>query len=141
MSAERDEQVDRTYMDMAVCWSTLSRCKKKQVGCLIVKDKRIIADGFNGTPIGMDNACEGCDGETHWHVIHAEANAICKLAATGGSATGSTAYTTLSPCKDCSKLLLQSGIKRLVYLTEHSDTDGLDLLRASGVSVEMLAKK
>lgn len=127
--------LDIAYLKMAKTWGDLSRCCRKKVGCLIVKDNQILSDGFNGSPSGMDNACEGPDGETLWHVIHAEANAICKLAARGGGARGATAYLTLSPCRECSKLMLQCGIIRVVYKDRHSDVSGLELLSAQGVEV------
>jgi dCMP deaminase len=122
---------------MAEVWASNSYAKRKQVGCLIVKDRTIIADGYNGTPKGFDNTCEDAQGDTHWFVIHAEANAITKLAKTNQSGEGATIYTTLSPCKECSKLILQTGITRVVYKVEHSDKDGLELLKQAGVLVEM----
>lgn len=128
---------DKSYLKMAEVWATNSYAKRKQVGCLIVKDRTIIADGYNGTPKGFDNACEDQEGETFWFVIHAEANAITKLAKTNQSGEGATIYTTLSPCKECSKLILQTGITRVVYKVEHSDKDGLNLLKQAGVLVEM----
>lgn len=123
---------------MAHIWAKNSHCKRKQVGALIVKDNSIISDGFNGTPSGMDNCCEDADGETKWDVVHAEANAICKLASSNNSARGATLYITLSPCKHCSLLILQSKISRVVYDRQHSDTSGLDLLRSKGIIVEQL---
>lgn len=123
---------------MAKVWSENSYCKRKQVGTFIVKDNTIISDGFNGTPKGMDNYCEESDGNTKWSVIHAEANAICKLAKNTTSAVGATLYTTLSPCKECAKLILSSGINRVVYAKEHSDIDGLKLLKHAGLLVQYL---
>lgn len=125
-------------MQMAMMWGGMSRCVRKKVGCIVVKDGCIISDGFNGTPSGMDNACENDQGETNWWVIHAEENAICKLAANGGNSVGATIYITLSPCRNCSKLLLQSGIRRVVYMSEHSDTSGIDFLRSNSVEVSRL---
>lgn len=118
---------------MAQEWAKLSYCKRKQVGALVVKDRMIISDGYNGTPSGFENCCEDQDGKTHWYVLHAEANAIMKLAGSTQSAKGATLYLTLSPCKDCSKLVLQSGIKRLVYIHEYSDSDGITFLKEWGI--------
>lgn len=125
-------------MKMAHEWAKNSHCKRKQVGAFIVKDGAIISDGYNGTPANMDNCCEGPDGETKWNVIHAEANAILKLAKSTNSASGATLYITLSPCRECSKLILGADIKRVVYDRQHSNTEGLELLRYAGVSVEQL---
>lgn len=129
---------DIAYMEMAHVWAKNSHCKRKQVGCFIVKNNTIISDGFNGTPINMDNCCEDSSGETVWHVIHAECNAICKLAQSTNSSTGTTLYTTLSPCRECSKLILQAGINRVVYDIAHSDMSGVELLKYSGVLVQRL---
>jgi dCMP deaminase len=98
----------------------------------------IISDGFNGTPTGMDNCCEDSDGNTHWYVIHAESNALMKLAKNSGSSIGSTLYVTLSPCKECSKLIIQSGIKRVVYFEDYRDTSGIDFLKANGLLIEKI---
>ncbi len=124
---------DIAYLKMAQEWAKLSYCKRKQVGALVVKDRMIISDGYNGTPSGFENCCEDQDGKTHWYVLHAEANAIMKLAGSTQSAKGATLYLTLSPCKDCSKLVLQSGIKRLVYIHEYSDSDGITFLKEWGI--------
>lgn len=129
---------DLAYLRMALEWGKLSYCVRKQVGALIVKDRMIISDGFNGTPSGMDNCCEDENGKTHWYVLHAEANAILKLAKSTQSAEGSTLYLTLSPCKECSKLVLQSGIKRLVYIDDYSDASGVAFLRDHGILVEQI---
>lgn len=129
---------DIAYMQMAHVWAKNSHCKRKQVGAFIVKNNTIISDGFNGTPKNMDNCCEDASGETRWNVIHAEANAICKLAQSTNSAEGATLYITLSPCKECSKLILQSGITRVVYDVPHSDMSGVELLKYSNVLVERL---
>lgn len=129
---------DISYMKMAYLWAENSHCKRKKVGALIVKDNLIISDGYNGTPQGMDNCCEDELGETLWYVIHAEANALCKLGRSTVSSEGATLYVTLSPCKHCSKLILRHGIKRVVYDKQHSDTDGLSLLAHAGVIVERL---
>ena len=120
---------------MAMEWAKLSHCTRKQVGAIIVKDRMIISDGFNGTPTGFENCCEDDEGYTKWYVLHAEANAILKVAGSTQSCEGATLYLTLSPCKDCSKLIHQSGIKRLVYINGYKDCDGLDFLRKAGVEV------
>ena len=121
---------------MAEEWSKLSHCKRKQVGALIVKDKMIISDGYNGTPTGFENCCEDDEGYTKWYVLHAEANAILKVAASTQSTIGSTLYVTLSPCTECSKLIFQSGIIRVVYITEYKDRTGIDFLIKSGLKVD-----
>jgi dCMP deaminase len=113
----------------------LSHCKRKQVGAIIVKDSIIISDGYNGTPAGFDNCCENEMGETHWYVLHAEANAILKVARSTNNCKGATLYLTHSPCKDCSKLVLQSGITRLVYQEPYKDTSGIDFLVSAGLEV------
>ena len=120
---------------MAQEWAKLSYCKRKQVGALIVKDRMIISDGYNGTPSGFENQCEDESGQTHWYVLHAEANAILKLASSTQSAKGATLYLTLSPCKECSKLVLQSGISRLVYINHYSDEEGITFLKNHGIEV------
>lgn len=120
---------------MALEWAQLSYCHRKQVGALIVKDRMIISDGYNGTPSGSPNQCEDEQGETHWYVLHAEANAILKLASSTQSAKGATLYITLSPCRECSKLILQAGISRLVYVDAYSDPQGLRFLEDYGVEV------
>lgn len=124
---------------MAQEWAKLSYCKRKQVGALIVKDRMIISDGYNGTPSGFENCCEDGEGKTHWYVLHAEANAILKLAASTQSAKGATLYLTLSPCKECSKLILQAGITRLVYINEYSDDDGIAFLRNHHIEIEQIS--
>lgn len=131
-------KLDIKYLRMAQIWAENSYAKRKQVGSLIVKDRTIIADGYNGTPKGFDNNCEGPNGETLWYVLHAEANALTKLARSNQSAEGATLYITLSPCKNCSKLILQCGISRVVYIKEHSDREGLDFLISAGVEVEQV---
>ncbi|MEO0405153.1 MAG: dCMP deaminase family protein [Bacteroidota bacterium] len=129
---------DRAYMKMAHEWAQLSHCKRKQVGALLVKDGMIISDGYNGTPSGFPNPCEDDNGDTHWYVLHAEANAITKVARSGNSAQGSTLYITLSPCKDCAKMILQAGIKRLVFQTAYKDDSGLQFLKTAGLEVVQL---
>jgi len=126
---------DFAYLKMAQEWAKLSHCERKKVGALIVKDRMIISDGYNGTPSGFDNCCEDEDGKTQWFVLHAEANAILKLAGSTQSAKDATLYLTLSPCKECSKLILQAGIKRLVYIDDYSDNDGIDFLRNHGIEI------
>jgi dCMP deaminase len=130
---------DKAYLKMAQEWAQLSYCKRKQVGALIVKDRMIISDGYNGTPSGFENCCEDPEGNTHWYVLHAEANAILKLAASTQSAKGATLYLTLSPCKECSKLILQAGITRLVYINEYSDDEGISFLRNHQVEIEQIS--
>jgi dCMP deaminase len=131
---------DKAYLKMAQEWAKLSYCKRKQVGALIVKDRMIISDGYNGTPSGFENCCENAEGKTHWYVLHAEANAILKLAASTQSAKGATLYLTLSPCKECSKLILQAGITRLVYINEYSDDDGISFLRNHNIEIEQISE-
>lgn len=134
----KQRRYDIAYLKMAKEWAKLSHCQRKQVGALLVKDGMIISDGYNGTPSGFPNGCEDEDGQTRWYVLHAEANAITKVARSSNSAQGSTLYITLSPCKDCAKMILQAGIQRLVYSTAYKDTSGLDFLRKAGVEcVEM----
>ncbi|KIA84447.1 CMP deaminase [Kaistella solincola] len=126
---------DLAYLEMAAVWSRLSYCKRKQVGALIVKDRMIISDGYNGTPSGFENCCEDENGKTQWFVLHAEANAILKLAGSTQSAKGATLYLTLSPCKECSKLILQAGIRKVVYIDEYSDEDGIEFLKNHGIEL------
>ena len=126
---------DIAYLKMAAEWAKLSYCQRKQVGALIVKDRMIISDGYNGTPSGFDNRCEDDDGNTQWYVLHAEANAILKLASSTQSAKDATLYLTLSPCKECSKLILQSGIKKLVYVDNYKDNDGIAFLKNHGIEI------
>ncbi|MBQ6087716.1 MAG: dCMP deaminase family protein [Bacteroidales bacterium] len=127
---------DKSYLDMAAIWARNSYCKRRQVGALLVKDKMIISDGYNGTPSGFENVCEDETGATKPYVLHAEANAITKVAKSGNSSLGATLYVTASPCLECSKLIIQAGIKRVVYRDEYRLTDGVDLLRRAGVEVE-----
>jgi dCMP deaminase len=126
---------DQAYLRMAGSWAKLSHCNRKQVGALIVKDSMIISDGYNGTPAGFDNCCEDDNGETFWYVLHAEANAILKVAKSTNNSKGATLYLTLSPCKDCSKLILQAGITRVVYRNEYKDSEGVEFLKSAGVDV------
>ena len=127
---------DDKYMQMAAIWATNSYCKRRQVGALIVKDRMIISDGYNGTPAGFENVCEDENGVTKPYVLHAEANAITKVAKSGNSSLGATLYVTASPCLECAKLIIQAGICRVVYKEEYRITDGVDLLRRAGVQVE-----
>ena len=140
MSTEKQLRYDRVYLQMAEQWASLSHCNRKKVGALIVKDNMIISDGYNGTPSGFDNCCEDEDGNTHWYVLHAEANAILKVSKSTNSAQGATLYLTLSPCRDCAKLILQSGIKRLVYKNKYKDEGGINFLRDAGVKVEQISE-
>lgn len=121
---------------MAGVWARNSYCKRRQVGALLVKDRMIISDGYNGTPSGFDNICEDESGATKPYVLHAEANAITKVAQSGNSSKGATLYVTASPCMECAKLIIQSGIRRVVYRDEYRLTDGIDLLRKAGIEVE-----
>ena len=123
---------------MAAEWAKLSHCERKKVGALIVKDGMIISDGFNGTPSGFDNYCEDEQGYTKWYVLHAEANAILKVAKSTNSCQNAVLYITLSPCKECAKLIHQSGIKRLVYIKQYKDTSGLKFLEKAGVEVQQI---
>ncbi|PDH50588.1 MAG: CMP deaminase [Cryomorphaceae bacterium MED-G14] len=138
MSSQKQLKYDKAYLKMALEWGKLSHCKRKQVGALIVKDRMIISDGFNGTPKGFENVCEDEDNYTKWYVLHAEANAITKVASSTQSSQGATLYITLSPCKECSKLIFQSGIVRVVYITEYKDRTGLDFLIKAGVEVTQI---
>ncbi len=147
MNESKQTKYDKAYLRMAQEWGKLSYCKRKQVGAIIVKDRMIISDGYNGTPTGFENYCEDDEGYTKWYVLHAEANAISKVAASTQSCEGATLYITLSPCKECSKLIHQCGIKRVVYKTAYKDTSGLAFLEKAGVSlvampdIESLAPK
>ncbi|CAA0184994.1 putative deoxycytidylate deaminase [Tenacibaculum maritimum] len=132
---EKKIKFAKAYLRMAHEWAKLSHCDRKQVGALIVKDRMIISDGFNGTPFGFENFCEDEDGYTKWYVLHAEANAILKVASSTQSCKGATLYITLSPCKECSKLIHQSGIKTVVYTDKYKDTSGLDFLQKAGVEL------
>ncbi len=132
---------DIAYLKMAEEWAKLSYCKRKKVGALIVKDRMIISDGYNGTPSGFENCCEDESGKTHWYVLHAEANAILKLAGSTQSARDATLYLTLSPCKECSKLVLQAGIKKLVYTDDYSDNDGIEFLKNHGIEIVKISKE
>jgi len=138
MELKKLNKYDKAYLRIAKEWSHLSYCKRKQVGAIIVRDRMIISDGYNGTPSGFENCCEDDQGLTNWYVLHAEANAILKVARSTQSCEGATLYITLSPCKECSKLIHQSGIKRVVYQTGYRDTEGVDFLIKAGVIVEQI---
>ena len=138
MFSEKQKRYDKAYMKMAQIWGELSHCKRKKVGALIVKDRMIISDGYNGTPSGFENQCEDENHYTKWYVLHAEANAILKVAASAQSCEGATLYITLSPCRECSKLIHQAGIKRVVYSVEYKDRSGLDFLEKAGVILTQL---
>ena len=129
---------DHSYLEMAEVWAQNSYCKRRKVGALLVKDRTIISDGYNGTPSGFENICEDENGVTKPYVLHAEANAISKVAKSGNSADGATLYVTASPCMECAKLIIQSGIRRVVYRDEYRLTDGIDLLRRAGIEVEKI---
>jgi dCMP deaminase len=136
--SKKKSKYDKAYLRIAKEWAKLSYCNRKKVGAIIVKDKMIISDGYNGTPSGFENCCEDEENNTKWYVLHAEANAISKVARSTQSCEGATLYITLSPCKDCSKLIHQSGIKRVVYHQEYKDCSGLDFLRRAGVEVDLI---
>jgi len=138
MLEKKQLKYDKAYLRIATEWGKLSYCKRKQVGALIVKDRMIISDGYNGTPSGFENFCEDDEGYTKWYVLHAEANAILKVAASTQSCVGSTLYLTHSPCKECSKLIHQSGIKRVVYNMPYRDSSGLDFLAKAGVKLTLI---
>jgi len=126
------------YLEMAQIWATNSYCTRRQVGALIVKEKMIISDGYNGTPSGFENVCEDEDGKTKPYVLHAEANAITKVAKSNNSSNGATLYVTASPCLECAKLIIQAGIKRVVFIEKYHNTDGLSLLERAGVIVDQI---
>lgn len=130
---EKELKYSKAYLKMAREWAKLSHCKRKQVGALIVKDRMIISDGYNGTPTGFENYCEDDEGYTKWYVLHAEANAILKVAGSTQSCRGATLYITLSPCRECSKLIHQSGIKKVIFADKYKDTSGLEFLEKAGV--------
>jgi dCMP deaminase len=147
VSSQRQHKIDVTYIKMAQTWAGLSHAIRKKVGALIVKNNTIIADGYNGTPSGFENECEIAinheDGsfkeyQTKWYVLHAESNALAKVAKSTQSCEGATLYITYSPCTECSKLILQSGIKKVVYLEEYRDVAGLDFLRRAGVEIKKI---
>ena len=130
--------LDLRYLRMAAIWAENSYCQRRKVGALVVKEKMIISDGYNGTPSGFENVCEDAHGVTRPYVLHAEANAITKLARSGNNSDQATLYVTASPCIECAKLIIQAGIRRVVYAEQYRLTDGIDLLRRAGVEVEHL---
>lgn len=135
MTDNKQLKYDKAYLRMAREWAKLSYCQRKQVGAIIVKDRMIISDGYNGTPTGFENFCEDDEGYTKWYVLHAEANAILKVAASTQSSKGATLYITLSPCQNCSKLIHQAGIIRVVYSKAYKDLSGVKFLKQAGIEV------
>jgi dCMP deaminase len=135
MKEKKQLKYDKAYLRMATEWGKLSHCKRKQVGAILVNNRMIISDGYNGTPSGFENPCEDEEGYTKWYVLHAEANAIMKVARSTNDMSGCTLYITLSPCKECSKLIHQSGVKRVVYIEEYKDRTGLDFLANAGIEL------
>lgn len=135
---EKKLLLDKRYLRMARIWSENSYCKRRQVGALIVKDKSIISDGYNGTPSGFENLCEDEDNKTKPYVLHAEANAITKVAKSSNSSEGATLYVTASPCIECAKLIIQAGIRRVVYSEHYRYADGIELLKKAGVEVAFI---
>ena len=138
MKTEKQELLDYRYLRMARVWAENSYCKRRKVGALVVKQKMIISDGYNGTPSGFENICEEENGITKPYVLHAEANAITKLARSGNNSDGSTLYVTASPCIECAKLIIQAGIKRVVYGEKYRRTEGIDLLKRANIEIEFL---
>lgn len=132
---EKQKQFDKSYLEMAAVWAKNSYCVRRQVGALLVKDKMIISDGYNGTPSGFENVCETEDGLTKPYVLHAEANAITKIAKSGNSSDGATLYITAAPCVECAKLIIQAGIIRVVYNEEYRVREGLDLLERAKIEI------
>ena len=135
---DKKRKFDRRYLEMAAIWAKNSYCTRRQVGAILVKDRMIISDGYNGTPSGFENVCEDENGVTKPYVLHAEANAITKVAKSHNSSEGATLYITDSPCMECAKLIIQAGIKRVVYAREYRIIDGVDLLRRVGIEVEKI---
>ena len=138
ITKDKQHQLDQRYLRMARIWAENSYCQRRQVGTLVVKDQRIISDGYNGTPSGFENQCEDEQGVTHPYVLHAEANAITKLARSSNNSDGATLYVTASPCIECAKLIIQAGIKRVVYGEKYRLDDGLNLLKKANIKVEYL---
>ena len=138
MKTEKQELLDYRYLRMARVWAENSYCKRRKVGALVVKQKMIISDGYNGTPSGFENICEEENGITKPYVLHAEANAITKLARSGNNSDGSTLYVTASPCIECAKLIIQAGIKRVAYGEKYRLTEGIDLLKRANIEIEFL---
>ena len=138
---DKTKKYDIAYLKMAETWGKLSYCKRRQVGAIIVKNRMIISDGYNGTPTGFENVCEDEENYTKWYVLHAEANAILKVASSTQSCDGATLYITLSPCRECSKLIHQSGISRVVYSEAYKDLSGVEFLKKAGVTVNQISLK
>ena len=138
---KQSEGVHIAYLKMAETWGKLSYCKRRKVGAIIVKNRMIISDGYNGTPTGFENVCEDEENYTKWYVLHAEANAILKVASSTQSCNGATLYVTLSPCRECSKLIHQSGISRVVYSVAYKDLSGIEFLKKAGVIVNQISLK
>tara|TARA_B100000963_G_scaffold41535_1_gene30879 strand:- start:133 stop:552 length:420 start_codon:yes stop_codon:yes gene_type:complete len=138
---DKTKKYDIAYLKMAETWGKLSYCKRRQVGAIIVKNRMIISDGYNGTPTGFENVCEDEENYTKWYVLHAEANAILKVASSTQSCDGATLYVTLSPCRECSKLIHQSGISRVVYSEAYKDLSGVEFLEKAGVTVNQISLK
>jgi dCMP deaminase len=137
---EKQTLLDQRYIRMATIWAENSYCTRRKVGAIIVKDQMIISDGYNGTPSGFENVCETVDNVTKSYVLHAEANAITKVSKSNNSSDGATLYVTTSPCMECSKLIIQSGIKRVVFDEKYKNTEGLDILKRAGVKVEEVTR-
>jgi dCMP deaminase len=140
-SNDKQQNLDMRYLRMAAIWSENSYCNRRQVGALIVKDKMIISDGYNGTPAGFENICEDENGITKPYVLHAEANAITKIACSNNNSKDSTLYVTASPCIECAKLIIQAGIKRVVYSEKYRLTEGIELLQRAGIEVVYIGKE
>ncbi len=138
MTNKKQQILDQRYLKMADIWAQNSYCKRRKVGALLVKDKMIISDGYNGTPSGFENECEDEDNQTKTYVLHAEANAITKVAKSGNSSLGATLYVTSSPCIECSKLIIQAGIKRVVFTENYRLEDGINLLKRANIDVEQV---
>ena len=138
---EKQLKFDKRYLEMAHVWAKNSYCERRQVGALIVKNKMIISDGYNGTPSGFENICEDESGKTKAYVLHAEANAITKVAKSNNSSNGATLYVTSSPCIECSKLIIQAGIKRVVYSDDYRTTEGIDLLKRAEIEILKLEEE
>ncbi len=138
-SSAKQQQFDRHYLEMARIWARNSYCRRRQVGALIVKDRMIISDGYNGTPAGFENICEDEEGKTKPYVLHAEANAITKVAKSNNSSEGATLYITTSPCIECAKLIIQAGIRRVVFSDLYQITDGIDLLKRANIEIIQIA--
>jgi dCMP deaminase len=138
MTEQKQNKYDKAYLKIAKEWGQLSYCQRRKVGAIIVKDRMIISDGYNGTPSGFENCCEDEMGYTKWYVLHAEANAILKVARSTQTCDGATLYITLSPCKECSKLIHQAGITRVVYHESYKDASGIEFLKKAGVVVDYI---